>query len=100
MKVCADPFASTAAADPLERVNIRPGLVAKMLLELVEGLLPTVVVKRTTLLGLERALGEGDVGRSVDPPESQLDDGLDIVWVRRFPCEGIREVRRRIDGTE
>jgi hypothetical protein len=50
--------------------------------EPVEGIRPAVAVQFQPWLGLERALGERDLGRLAEVPKRELDEVLDIVWVR------------------
>ena len=66
-------------------------------LELVEAVRPTVPVKRTTRLGLEPALGQGNLRRFTEILEREADDGFDIVGSGVFPDEGVGEVGGRVE---
>jgi hypothetical protein len=61
-------------------------------LQLVEAVHPTVAVKRKTRLGLERALGEGDLRRVAEIPEREASHRLDVVGIWVLPDEAECEV--------
>jgi hypothetical protein len=60
-----------------------PGMCphGEQLFELVEALSPTVAVKGTARLGLERALGEGNLRRAVQVRQKGSPSG-GCIWIR------------------
>src|SRR5215211_2130446 len=69
-------------------------------LELVEAVRPPVPVKRTTRLGLERALSEVNLGRFTEIPKRQRDQCLYVVGIGILPAERAGEAGGWIDFSE